>query len=167
WWFEVAWLCRWGEGGGLRGSRQDVTTRRFDHLLEAARESGEPQLHAMAFQAASQLLAAQGRADEAKTLLEELNDVEGLRVDPYYAAALPALVRTALTIGDPELAAKLVDGVERTPLVEHALAACRAQLADDPALYAEAAEGWRAFGNVFEYEHAAHPGGVRLGHTGP
>jgi hypothetical protein len=136
-------------------------------LLEAARESGEPQLHAMAFQAASQLFAAQGRSDEAKSLLEELNDVEGLRVDPYYAAALPALVRTALAIGDAELAAKLVDGVEpRTPLVEHALSACRAQLADDPALYAQAAEGWRSFGNVHEYEHAAHPGGVRLGHTG-
>ncbi|HEV8459711.1 MAG TPA: adenylate/guanylate cyclase domain-containing protein [Gaiellaceae bacterium] len=144
------------------------TSRAADDLLEAARESGEPQLHAMAFQAASQVLAAQGRADEAKTLLEELNGVEGLRIDPYYAAALPALVRTALAIGDPELAARLVDGVEpRTPLVEHALSACRAELTGDPALYAEAAEGWRAFGNVLEYEHAAHPVGVRLGHTGP
>jgi tetratricopeptide (TPR) repeat protein len=129
--------------------------RAADDLLEAARESGEPQLHAMAFQAASQLLVTQGRADEAKALLEELNGVDGLRVDPYYAAALPALVRTALAAGDPALAAKLVDGVEpRTPLVEHALSACRAQLAGDPALYAEAAEGWRTFGNVLEYEYA-------------
>ena len=144
------------------------TSRSADDLLEAARESGEPQLHAMAFQAASQLLAAQGRGDEAKALLEELNGVDGLRIDPYYAAALPALVRTALAIGDRELAAKLVDGVEpRTPLVEHALRDCRAQLSGDPALYAEAAEGWRAFGNVLEYEHAAHPEGVRLGHSGP
>jgi tetratricopeptide (TPR) repeat protein len=139
--------------------------RSVDDLLEAARESGEPQLRAMAFQAASQLLVTQGRNDEAKVLLEELNGVDGLRVDPYYAAALPALVRTALVLGDPELAAKLVDGVEpRTPLVEHALFACRAQLAGDAALLAEAADRWRAFGNVAESE-ALHPSGVRLGHS--
>jgi class 3 adenylate cyclase len=144
-------------GGSSRGA---------DDLLEAARESGEPQLHAMAFQAAAQLLVTQGRAAEAKALLEELNAVDGLRVDPYYAAALPALVRTALALGDPTLGAKLVDGVEpRTPLVEHALRTCRAQLTGDPELYAQAAEAWRAFGNVHEYECAAHPAGVRLDHS--
>jgi hypothetical protein len=68
------------------------------------------------------------------------------------------LVRTAVAVGDAKLAALLADGVEqRTPLAEHALAAGRAQLAeaagDHPgaaALYAEAADGWRDFGNVPE-----------------
>ena len=54
------------------------------------------------------------------------------------------------------------DGVEpRTPLAEHALCACRAQLAEAAgehaeaaALYAEAAERWREFGNVPERAYA-------------
>ena len=62
----------------------------------------------------------------------------------------------------PELAKRLVDGVEpRTPLVEHALHAARAQLAEAAgdhaeaaALYAEAAERWREFGNVPERAYA-------------
>ena len=62
----------------------------------------------------------------------------------------------------PELADRLVDGVEpRTPLAEHALCACRAQLAEAAgdhaeaaALYAEAAERWREFGNVPERAYA-------------
>jgi hypothetical protein len=75
---------------------------------------------------------------------------------------LPALVRTALALRQPELAKLLVDGVEpRTPLVEHALSASRAELveaagdhAEAVALYAEAAERWRTFGNVPERAYA-------------
>jgi tetratricopeptide repeat protein len=56
----------------------------------------------------------------------------------------------------------LVGGVEsRTPLVAHALCACRAQLAEAAgeyaegvALYTEAAERWREFGNVPERAYA-------------
>ena len=55
-----------------------------------------------------------------------------------------------------------MDGVEpRTPLVEHALCACRAEQAEAAgdhaeavALYAEAAERWRTFGNVPERAYA-------------
>ena len=71
-------------------------------------------------------------------------------------------MRTALALEQPALAAHLVDGVEpRTPLAEHALTACRAQLAEAAgdqaeaaALYADAAERWRAFGNVPERAYA-------------
>ena len=131
-------------------------------IVARARESGEPQLYAVAFAAAARLLLAQGSASQAQALLVELEQVPGIRAEPYYAPALPELVRTALALGDRELAARLVAGIEpRTPLAAHALAACRAQLAEaagDPsqavASYAEAAERWREFGNVPERAYA-------------
>jgi len=75
---------------------------------------------------------------------------------------LPRLVRTAVVLRQPALATQLVDGVEpRTPLFEHALSACRAQLAEAAGeraeaaqLYAEAAERWCTFGNVPERAYA-------------
>jgi hypothetical protein len=133
-----------------------------DELLAKARESGEPQDRAMAFAAGTRFLLAQGRAREARALLVELEHAPGTRADPYYASLLPELLRSALALGDADLAVRLVDGVEpRTPLVAHALMACRAQLADAAGehpeaarLYAEAAERWREFGNVPERAYA-------------
>jgi class 3 adenylate cyclase/tetratricopeptide (TPR) repeat protein len=133
-----------------------------DELVARARESGEPQMLAQAFAATARLLLAQRRPQEARALLVELEQVPGTRADPYYASALPKLVSTALALGDLELAAGLADGVEPvTPLSEHALAACRAELAEAggetgeaAALYAEAAERWREFGNVPERAYA-------------
>jgi class 3 adenylate cyclase len=130
-------------------------------VVTAARESGEPQMCAMAFAAASRLLLAQGRPADAKALLVELEQVEGTRDEPYYVSVLPEAVRTALALEDAELAARLVDGVEpRTPLSEHVLVACRAQLAEAAgdeeaaALYAEAVERWHEFGSVPERAYA-------------
>jgi class 3 adenylate cyclase/tetratricopeptide (TPR) repeat protein len=148
-----------------------------DELVARAREAGEPQTIALAFAAAAQVLLAQGRPEEAKALLTELDQVTGMRADPYYSSLLPELVRTALALGEPELAARLADGVEpRTPLSEHALLACRARLAEaaddtDQAadLYAEAAERWREFGNVPERAYALLGQGrclVALGQAG-
>ena len=114
------------------------------------------------FSAATRLLLAQGHPQRASDLLAELAQLPGIDAEVYYAAALPALVRTALALGQLELAKLLVDGVEpRTPLVEHALSASRAELveaagdhAEAVALYAEAAERWRTFGNVPERAYA-------------
>jgi class 3 adenylate cyclase len=133
-----------------------------DELVARARESGEPQMSANAFAAAVPLLLAQGRTREAKALLLELDEMAGVRADPYYASVLPALVRAALTLGEPELAARLADGVQpSTPLFEHALCAIRPQLAEaagDRAeaavLYAGAAERWHEFGNAPERAYA-------------
>ena len=108
------------------------------------------------------LLLAQGQQQRASALLVELGQVVGTRADPYYASVLPALVRGAAALRQPEVATRLVGGVEpRTPLFEHALSACRAQLAEAAgehaeavALYAEAAERWRDFGNVPERANA-------------
>ena len=133
-----------------------------DELVAAARATGQPQFHALGLSAASQLLLAHGHRRRAGELLAELAQVPGIYAEEYYAAALPALVRTALALQQPELARVLADGVEpRTPLVEHALSASRAELAEaagDHAeaaqLYAEAAERWRDFGNVPERAYA-------------
>jgi class 3 adenylate cyclase/tetratricopeptide (TPR) repeat protein len=133
-----------------------------DELLAMARESGEPQDYALSFSAAVRLLLAQGHQQRASALLVELEQVVGIRADAYYAAALSELVRSAAALRQPELAMRFVDGVEpRTPLFEHALSACRAQLAEAAGdhveaaqLYAEAAERWRDFGNVPERAYA-------------
>jgi tetratricopeptide (TPR) repeat protein len=129
-----------------------------DELVLRARGSGEPQLCAMAFAAAARLLLAQGRPQQAQALLLELEQVAGIRADPYYASGLSELLRSALALGDAEPAARLVEGVEPlTPLAERSLCACCAQLAEAAGEqaeaaehYAEAAEGWLQFGNVPE-----------------
>jgi len=81
----------------------------------SARPPGRAANHqqiAMAFAAAAQLMLAGGHSERAKALLEELERSSGTRGDPYYAALLPELVRCALALGDLELAARLIAGVE-------------------------------------------------------
>ena len=71
-----------------------------------------------------------------------------------YPALLPALVRTALTTNNPQLAHQLTTGVERhTPYHEHALTAATAALAEANGHhqaaadgYADAARRWQTFG---------------------
>ena len=145
-----------------------------DELIASARASDEAQACALAFATGAQLLLAQGRPQEAKALLLELNDVAGIRANPYYGGTMSDVVRSALALGELELAAGLVDGVEAgMPLFEHALLAARAQLAEAvgdhaaaASLYAEAAERWQGFGNVPERAYALLgqgplPGGAR------
>ncbi|HEU0336664.1 MAG TPA: hypothetical protein VFR43_08910, partial [Gaiellaceae bacterium] len=113
-----------------------------------------------AFAATAQLLLARRQTEQARALLRELDQIDA-RVDPDYAALLPSLVRVALALDDRPLAQRLAAGVEPVaPLHEHAVASARAQLveagdhADAAALYAEAAERWRSFGNVPEHAYA-------------
>jgi tetratricopeptide (TPR) repeat protein len=127
-----------------------------DELVVAARESGEPQLIALAFAGAARLLLAQERPEEARALLLELDEIGAIRGDAYYASLLPDLVRVGLALGGVDVAHRLVEGVEPvTPSAEHALVSCQAQLAEAAGnhtqagdLYADAAERWREFGNV-------------------
>jgi hypothetical protein len=131
-------------------------------LVVKSRQSGEPQLHAEAFAAAAFVLLAGGHPQEAHALVEELGSLTGFRFNPNYAARLPLLVRTTLGLGDVELATHLVQCAEpRTPLAEHAVAACNAQLAEAigdrtvaGVLYGDAAERWHGFGNVPECAYA-------------
>ncbi len=133
-----------------------------DDLVALARDSGDPQMYALAFSSAARLRLAQGHRRQAKELLVELDQQPETHTEAYYAEALPAVVRTALSLGEPELAARLVSDVQPvTPLFEHALVASRAALAetagDHPeaaALYAEAADRWHEFGHVPERAYA-------------
>jgi hypothetical protein len=71
-------------------------------------------------------------------------------------------VRIALALDDGSLAHRVVDGVQPvTPLAEHALLACEAQLTEAAgeegqaaALFARSAERWHEFGNVPERAYA-------------
>ncbi|MBV8301216.1 MAG: AAA family ATPase [Candidatus Dormibacteraeota bacterium] len=122
-------------------------------LVAAARNDREPQALVMALTEAAQAVMAGGQTAQTKALLEELAQTSGTRDDPYYAAHLPGLVRSALAANDPALAARLILDVEpRTPLQQHALITCRAALAEAAgehasaaALYADAVARWRAF----------------------
>jgi len=95
-------------------------------------------------------------------LLAEVEATPGARDVPYYAAYLPAMVRTALAVGEPELADRLIDGVaSRYPYTDHALVTVNAAVAeargDHQAAtdgYAEAAERWQRFGVVPEHAFA-------------
>jgi class 3 adenylate cyclase/tetratricopeptide (TPR) repeat protein len=132
-------------------------------LLKVARDTGHPQMMSFAVAAAASLLHAQGYAEQARLLLAELDQTPASRTDPVYASVLPGLVRTALNINDPDLANSLSQGVPHiTPLQQHALASCQAQLAEAAgnhteaaSLYADAAQRWRDFGNVPECAYAA------------
>jgi hypothetical protein len=143
-----------------RGDTEAVSIT--DWLVETTRATGTADATVEAFAAAAAGRLAQGLPEQARALLGELEQTPGARETSYYARQLGAMLRTALTAGDPELAARLADRLEPVfPLREHALCAARTQLAeaaDDHAraatLYAEAAERWREFGNVPERAHA-------------
>jgi hypothetical protein len=131
-------------------------------LVESTRATGTADVTVEALAAAAAGRLVQGLPEQARTLLLELEETPGARETSYYARQLGSMVRTALAAGDPELAARLADGLEPVfPLREHALCAARAQLAEAAggqaqaaALYADAAERWREFGNVPQRAYA-------------
>jgi tetratricopeptide (TPR) repeat protein len=131
-------------------------------LLKTARDTAQPQIISGAVAAAAGLLSAQGKREQACLLLEELDRIDGTRTTPHFAATLPALVRTALALGRPDLATSLTEGVPPlTPIQEHALTSSQAHLAEAAGrhaeaatLYADAAQQWREFGNVPECAYA-------------
>jgi class 3 adenylate cyclase/tetratricopeptide (TPR) repeat protein len=142
---QVRVLTRWGE---------HAEAAPLAHwAVEKAREQAEPQLLAVAFPPAAALRLALGEATDALALLAELERIPNVRGSPYYGSNLPDAVRTALAAGDPELAARLAEGVEPIySLHEHALATAGALLlehqgshAEAAELFADAAERWERF----------------------
>jgi hypothetical protein len=131
-------------------------------MLKAARDSGDPQEVALAFAAAAPLLHAQGHPEQARLLLNELDRNARIRTDPFYALALSGLVRSALALNDSTLATSLTEGVPPiTPLQQHALTSCQAQLreaagnhSEAAKVYVDAAQRWQQLGNVPERAYA-------------
>jgi class 3 adenylate cyclase/tetratricopeptide (TPR) repeat protein len=146
----------------VRTAQVRVLTRRGEHAeaspladwaVEKARELAEPQVLTQAFPAAAALRLALGEITGPLALLAELEETPNVRADPNYAATLPDAVRTALAAGDPDLAARLAQGVEPIhSLYEHALVTSQALLlehggshAEAAELFADAAERWERF----------------------
>jgi class 3 adenylate cyclase/tetratricopeptide (TPR) repeat protein len=143
-----------------RGELDDEDLRAADALIAAARNAGEPQQLASALAAAARVYADQPQ--KANALLVELERVPAVRGEQAYATQLAELVRRAIAVGNRQLAARLIDGVDdRIPLFAHALCACRAQLAEAAGdhvgaatQYAEAVGRWREFRRVPELAYA-------------
>jgi class 3 adenylate cyclase/tetratricopeptide (TPR) repeat protein len=131
-------------------------------LETTSREVGAAEVLVFGLGAAAIAHTAVGNATNAATLLTELAAAPGTRENTYYAALLPALVRTALAILHPDIAkALMIDYQPHTPYAHHTLITATAALAevrgDHQAAadaYAEAAERWEQFGVIPEHAHA-------------
>jgi class 3 adenylate cyclase/tetratricopeptide (TPR) repeat protein len=141
----------------LRGQGSQVAEV-LDWLEGAARATEDPQIVVFGFGAAAFARAGLGQDQAAATLLTEVEAYPGARGNANYPGLLPTMVRTALGIGEIELAGRLVKGVESSrPYAEHALVAANAALVeargDVPTAadaYADAADRWKRFGVVPE-----------------
>ena len=160
----------------LRGRAAEVADT-LDWLEATTREVGQVDLIIVNLGVAAQSRAALGQHEQAVALLAEIEATPGSRENRNYPALLPAIVRTAVALGDPELAHQLVAGVERsTPYNEHALVTASAALAEASGELVAAAEGygvaarrWQNFGVVPEQAFALLGQGrclVQLGRTG-
>ena len=134
----------------------------LEWLVPAARGTEDPQLVVLCLGSAALEHAGLGQDEAATALLTELESSPGARDNQYYPDLLPAMVRTALRIGEPALAERLVGALEpRYPLSEHALVAANAILTEGrgdlqaaAAAYADAADRWERFGVVPEQAFA-------------
>jgi class 3 adenylate cyclase/tetratricopeptide (TPR) repeat protein len=141
----------------------------LDWLETTSRESGAADFIVMGLVPAAMARATLGHHDRATALLTEIEATQD------YTWEIDLLVRTALTSGNPQLAHRLVTGLEpHTPYDEHALTAALAALAEADgdletaaAGHADAAERWKRFG-VVPAQAFAHLGHGRcllaLGH---
>ena len=145
----------------VRGQAAEVADT-LDWLETTIREFESSQHIVFGLGSAALARAALGQNDRAAALLAEIEANPAARGDENYADALPAMVRTALTTANPELAERVVTGFDaRHPLAEHALTSAKAALAEAHGhhqaaaeRYAEAAERWQSFGVVPEQAFA-------------
>lgn len=141
----------------LRGRAADVAGS-LAWLESAARGTEDPHLVVLSLGSSALARVGIGQDEAAAALLAEVVAFPGTRDTPYYPAFLPAMVRTALAIGEPALAARLVVDFEPLyPYAEHALVAANAALTEASGdlrgasdAYAEAADRWGRFGVVSE-----------------
>jgi class 3 adenylate cyclase/tetratricopeptide (TPR) repeat protein len=132
-----------------------------DWLEQTGMASEIPWITAYALLAAAVRLQL-GEAERALHVLAEWAGRPRPGSGPNYVAYLPEAVRTALTVGDAGLAARLVEGVEALlPIQRHALATTHGLLAERRGeheaaaeSYAAAASGWREFEVPYEEAHA-------------
>ena len=130
----------------------------LDAFLAEVREIGEPSRTATAIVVDMQSLIVEGRVDQARALEADLGSLVADDGAVIYADLLPTALRAVILIGDQLLAQRLVALIRpSTVLAGLGLASSRAQLAEAAGdllegvdRYAQAADGWQAFGNVPE-----------------
>ncbi len=141
----------------LRGHAAQVAGT-LDWLESTIRDTGSSQHIVFGLSAAAIARAALGESASAGLLLAEIESAPEARENQYYPAALPAMVRAALVIGDLSLAERLTAGVEpHSPQARHAMLTVGAALAEAAGDlvaaadgYTAAAERWRRFDAVPE-----------------
>jgi hypothetical protein len=149
----------------LRG-QADVVADTLDWLESRVRGLLHLQWVVPGLGASALARAALEQSDAAAALLTEIEAYPNARNDAVYAIHLPAMVRTALATGNPELAERLAaDAEPRWPYAEHAHVATKAALAEAKGNhhqavdgYADAARRWQAFGVITEqaFAHLGH-----------
>jgi class 3 adenylate cyclase/tetratricopeptide (TPR) repeat protein len=138
----------------LRGRAAQIAAS-LDWLETASREAGSAESIVFGLGSSALARAGIGQDEAAAGLLADVAASPGAREVP---ALLPAMVRTALSLADRELAERLVKALEtRSPYADHALVAANAALAEAGGelqaaaeSYADAAKGWERFGVVPE-----------------
>jgi tetratricopeptide (TPR) repeat protein len=144
-----------------RGAPEEAPTP--DALVTAARSIGLPGFITTAFAAAARILLAQGDDEQARALLQELDELAAPIVGAFdERELLPSVVRVALAVNQGAVAERLTAAVKPvTPSRANALISAQAQLAEAAgdrgeatSMYADAAERWREFGNVPELAYA-------------
>jgi class 3 adenylate cyclase/tetratricopeptide (TPR) repeat protein len=145
----------------LRG-QPGLAAEFLEWLETTSRDTAAAEILVVGLGSAAITHAALGDVTHAIALLSELAATPDIRDNSMYAAYLPALVRTALRLGEPEIAHSLgKDYQPRTPYARHALVTTTAALAeargDHQAAadgYADAAGRWERFGVVPEHAYA-------------
>jgi predicted ATPase/class 3 adenylate cyclase len=134
----------------------------IQHAVTKARELGEPQYLGGLLALAAIARTAVGDARAVAPLLTELEQVPNVRHTLDYMRSLPDLVRVAIAAGEPDLGARLADGLEPVyQLDQHAAVTARALLteqhgehAEAAALFTDAACLWKRFRVPWEQAQA-------------
>jgi serine/threonine protein kinase/type II secretory pathway predicted ATPase ExeA len=145
----------------LRGQLREAGAI-VDWVVETARKLGDAQLIGSALPAAAALAHSTHEDQTARDLLLELESTPNVKEDLEYVINLPGSVRSAIGIGEAELARALTAGVEPLhPLHRYALASAYGLLAEADrdaeaavAHFASAADDWERFGVPMEAAHA-------------
>jgi hypothetical protein len=134
----------------------------IDWLEPLVRGTEEPHVVVNGLGSSALARARLGQDEAATALLAEVEAYPDARETLYYSAFLPAMVRTALGMGDRILAERLASGLEpRYPMAEHAVVAANAALVEARGdlqaaadAFAHAAGRWERFGVVPEQAFA-------------
>jgi len=158
--------------GALHELGDDAASGHAEEAYSIALRLGWPDYVAVAAAPVALARGAVGDRAGAREVLTALSVREEMGDTPEYAPRLPALVRSAVAIADPDLGAVLAARVQPgLPVREHALVTARALLDEARGEHEQAATGfveaaqrWGGFGNRLKQAYATLGAGrCRLG----